>query len=792
MAKRFTGTDRASSDGDIYFISTYPPRNCGIATFTSDLSHAVGEELGNKHIHIVAMNNRPEGYDYPEEVLFEISQNQIHDYRLAAEYINLSNAKVVSIQHEFGIFGGEQGVYITHLLANLKKPVVTTLHTVLKNPEDGYKRVLMEVVTLSQRLVVMSHQAEDILQDVYGISKEKIRFIHHGVPDVAFVDPNFYKDRFNVDGRFVILTFGLINPNKGIETVIHALPKVVERYPDVAYIVLGATHPEIKKQFGESYRLSLQRKVKELGLEKHVFFHNRFVTLEELCEFIGASDIYITPYLSKEQITSGTLAYALGMGKAVISTPYWYAQEMLAEGRGKLVDFNDSNAMAEAIIELIENEKERHAMRKRAYEFGRNMTWKCVARQYIEVFREAMGIYEKKSDTHILKGRFVPQDSVPEINMSYMFRLTDDTGILQHSCYGVPDRRFGYSTDDVARALVVVLMAYHQLKDESLLKLANIYIAFLKHAQLENGRFHNFMDYTRRFLDEEGSEDTLGRALWGLGYAVQYGPSDWFRMLAREIFEKAIAGLKLHHPMAKAYAINGFYYYLQRYGGATAAKRIVHNLADSLKTVYNELKKKGWPWFSDSVTYGNAKLPQAMLLSYKIFEDEEFKNIGLESLEFITEAFFNGNYFDFIGNQHWFEKKNGKSAYDQQPIEGGYAVEAYVTAYEITGNERYFELAKCAFDWFFGKNRLGVSLYDFSTGACYDGLTPYGPNLNQGAESVIAFLLANLTMSQQEVLNSLLNKNIKMEIQNENSLLKDSITDLAGDGVFKENKVLSV
>ncbi len=760
MATGLTGLERTGPGGDIYFISTYPPRNCGIATFTSDLSHAVGSEIGNNHIHIVAMNNRPQSYDYPEEVSFEISQNQIHDYRLAAEYINLSNAKVVSLQHEFGIFGGEQGVYITHLLANLKKPVVTTLHTVLKHPEEGYKRVLIEIARLSQRLVVMSHHAEEILQEVYGISKEKIRFIHHGVPDVAFVDPNFYKDRFNVDGRFVILTFGLINPNKGIETVINALPKVVKRYPDVAYIILGATHPEIKRQFGESYRLFLQRKVEELGLEKHVFFHNRFVTLEELCEFIGASDIYITPYLSKEQITSGTLAYALGMGKAVISTPYWYAQEMLAEGRGRLVDFNNSEAMAETILELIENEKERHAMRKRAYEFGRSMTWKNVAREYVEVFREAMGIYEKRSDAYAIKTRFVPQDSVPEINMAHLFRLTDDTGIIQHSSYCVPDRRFGYSTDDVARALVVVLMAYHQLKDDGLLRLANTYIAFLRHAQLENGRFHNFMDYTRRFLDEEGSEDTLGRALWGLGYAVQYGPSDWFRMLSREMFEKATTNLDLHHPMAKAYAIIGFYHFLQRYVGATAAKRIVYGLAESLKDTYLKLKKDGWPWFSDSVTYGNAKLPQAMLLAYKTFEDHEFKDIGLESLEFLTKATFNGTYFDFVGNNKWFEKKNGKSVYDQQPIEAGYAVEAYVLAYEVTGNERYFELAKCAFEWFLGKNRLGVSLYDFSTGACYDGLTPYGPNLNQGAESVIAFLLANLTMSQQQVLNSLLNENI--------------------------------
>ncbi|MCX8022760.1 MAG: glycosyltransferase family 4 protein [Syntrophorhabdaceae bacterium] len=749
--------------GDIYFISTYPPRNCGIATFTSDLARATDNEIGEQNCRIVAMNNRPDGYDYPEEVCFEISQNQIHDYRLAAEYINFSNAAVVSLQHEFGIFGGEKGVYITHLLANLKKPVVTTLHTVLKEPEEGYKKVLQEIAKLSQKLVVMSHQAEGILTEVYGIPGDKIRFIHHGVPDVPFVDPNFYKDRFNVEGKFVLLTFGLINPNKGIETVIEALPEVVKRHPDVAYIVLGATHPEVKRVYGESYRLSLQRKVSALGLEDHVFFHNRFVTLEELCEFIGASDIYITPYLSKEQITSGTLAYAIGMGKAVISTPYWYAEEMLSEGRGRLVGFNDPKGIRDAILELIENEKERHQMRKKAYELGRKMTWKSVAREYLEVFREAMGTYERRPDSYAIKMRFVPQDPIPEINMGHIYRLTDDTGIIQHSSYCVPDRRYGYSTDDVARALVVVLMAYHQLKDEGLLKLANIYLAFLRHAQLENGKFHNFMDYTRRFIDDEGSEDTFGRAIWGLGYAVHYGPYDWFRTLAKELLERAMHDISLVHPMSKAYTIIGLYYFLKRYGGATTAKRHIHNLADTLIGAYLEYKKRGWPWFSDSVTYGNAKIPQALLFAYRISGDEEYKKIGLESLNFLTEATFNGEYFDFVGNDHWLEKKNGKAVYDQQPIEAGYAVEAYVLAYETTGNVWYLELAQAAFDWFLGKNRLGVSLYDFTTGACYDGLTPFGPNLNQGAESTIAFLLANLTMSQQQVLKSLFNNNKGLE-----------------------------
>jgi len=741
--------------GRIYFVGTYIPRQCGIATFTHDLAHAIGEEIGSAACQVVALNNRPEGYDYPPEVVFEISQNQIHDYRLAAEYINLSGEGIVCLQHEFGIFGGPQGTYITHFLKNLKKPVLTTLHTVLKEPTPEYHQALIEIAQLSQGLVVMSRHAIDILREVYGIPDSKIFFIHHGVPDVPFIDPNYYKDEFNVEGRLVLLTFGLLNPNKGIENVLEALPEIVAKYPKVAYIILGATHPEIRKVHGESYRLSLQRKVARLGLEQHVFFHNRFVSLAELCQFIGACDIYITPYLSREQIVSGTLAYALGMGKAVISTPYWYAEEMLQEGRGKLVDFGDIKGLQQAIIDLIENEIERHQMRKKAYEFGRSMTWKNVAREYIKALGEIRGPYQLRLESTSLKGRFIPQDTIPEIKLDHLFRLTDETGIIQHSIYGIPDRQHGYSTDDIARALVVVLMAYDQIKDENFLKLANIYMAFLRHAQLANGRFHNFMSYSRQFTDEEGSEDTQGRSIWGLGCAVHLGPTEWFKILGRELLERAIGNLKLAHPMAKAYTILGLYHYLQKYKGATVVKRLLQEMADSLIDHYQKSTKPGWRWFSDSVTYGNAKIPQALLLAYKLLGNEIYKTVSLEALNFLTAATYNGEFFDFIGNAHWYEKGNGRSFFDQQPIDAGYAVEAYILAYEITTDPTFLELGQAAFEWFLGRNRLGVSLYDFATGACYDGLTPQGPNLNQGAEPTIAFLLAILTMSQQQVLKTL-------------------------------------
>jgi len=711
--------------------------------------------MGNSLLRVVALNNRPERYDYPEEVAFEVNQNDINDYRLAADYVNFSSADLVCLQHEFGIFGGPEGSYINHFLGNLRKPVVTSLHTVMGEPSNRYLKALQEIARLSEALVVMSHRGQSMLQEVYGVPEEKIHFIHHGVPDVPFIDPNFYKEQFHVEGRFVLLTFGLLNPNKGIETVLEALPEIVNRFPAIAYIVLGATHPELKKAHDEEYRLSLQREVVRLGLEQHVFFYDRFVELEELCEFLGACDIYITPYLSKEQITSGTLAYAVGMGKAVVSTPYWYAQETLQEGRGRLFEFGDASGLAQVLIELLEDEVKRHQMRKKAYELGRTMTWTNVARGYLEVFRRVLESVHTKPEAEVIKSQFFSPDPLPEIRLDHIFRLTDDTGIIQHSTYDVPDRRFGYATDDAARALVVVLMAYQQLKEQRFLRLVETYMAFLRYAQMDNGRFHNFMNYARQFTDREGSEDTWGRAIWGLGCGVLLGPTEGYRNLARELFERTVSTLKMGHPLARAYAIVGLYCFLQRYPGATAIRKLVQSLADELIKAYRSSSGNAWHWFSDSLTYGNAKIPEALLLAYKVLGNERHRKIALESLGFLTEVTFTGEHFDFVGNARFYKRGRGRAVFDQQPVNASYAVQCYALAHEITKDEHYLGLARVAFEWFLGRNRHGISLYDFTRKACYDGLTQTGRNANQGAESIICFQLANLTLWQQRALKSL-------------------------------------
>ncbi len=739
-----------SGHSRVCFVATYPPRECGIATFTSDLRRAICERPSGAKASIIAITNTAAGYKYPSETVFEIRQNELSDYRLAAEYANSSGADVVCLQHEFGIFGGRDGRYAIEFLERLRKPVVTALHTVLQQPSPGIRESLVRVAQASDHLVVLNSKAIEILENVYGVPSAKISFIHHGVPDVPFVDSNFYKEELGVEGRLVIMTFGMLSRNKGVEMMLEALPGIVTSHPEVVYVILGVTHPEVKRRDGEEYRLWLQRRVRDLNLDDYVIFHDRYFELSELLELIGACDIYVTPYKSKEQIVSGTLAYAVGMGKAIVSTPYMYAEELLAEGRGLLVDFDDRAGLARTLLNLIENRAERHRMRKRAYQFGRQMVWSEVAKRYAELFEETVATYQNKKLSRDAGKLTATRYELPQIKLDHLIRLTDDTGIIQHATYGVPDRRFGYTTDDAARALVVALKHFDQLGDEAALELAGRYLSFLSYAQLGDGHFHNFMSYDRRFLDERGSEDTLGRAMWGLGTAVRYAPTEGVRGLACNMFERALRVAEFSHPRAMAYALCGLYNLLQRYEGAYPARRKLGELARLLAGWYERATADSseWRWFGDDLSYANAKMPQAMLLAHLVTGQEYFKLIGLDSLEFLLEqTYFDGN-FDFIGNQGWYRRGGQRPVFSQQPVEAGYTAEACLLAYDVTADQRYLDLARAAAEWLLGRNRLGANLYDSSTGACADGLDPQGPSLNQGAESAICGLLALLVISE--------------------------------------------
>jgi len=701
----------------------------------------------------VVMNDKPEGYRYPSQVRFEVNQRMLTDYRPAADFLNMNRVEVVCLQHEYGIFGGENGGHVLDLLSNLRMPLVTTLHTVLQDPTPGQLAMTQRIARLSDRLVVMSRRAEQILRDVYGVSAGKITVIHHGIPDVPFVDPNYYKDQYDVEGRKVILTFGLLSPGKGIETMIDALPAVIQRHPEAVYIVLGATHPHVKRDQGEAYRHALQRRGRELGVSEHLIFHNRFVDLKELCEFLGAADIYVTPYLNREQIVSGTLAYALGSGKAVVSTPYCYAEEMLAEERGRLVPFQDPGALAEQVNDLFTQEVERHAMRKRAYTYCRGMIWKEVARQYLEVFGEVKKERES-APRPVFRSRILetgPREA-PQPNLDHIIRLTDDVGILQHAKYIVPDREHGYCTDDNARALIAVMMAQDILDgEESITNLACTYLSFLYHAfNEENGRFRNFMGYDRRWQEETGSEDSHGRAVWGLGETVALAESNDLRAVAQRLFERALPALaEFSSPRAWAFALVGIHAYLSRLGGNSEVRRLREQLAGHLIRLYREQASEEWPWIENCLTFANGKISQALLLSGRGLGDEEIQQAGLRSLEWLMEIQTDPKgHFVPVGNKGWYPRGGEKARFDQQPIEALGMIEACREAYETTRDPKWFIQAQHCLEWFLGRNDLKAPLYDHKTGGCCDGLQADGPNRNQGAESALVGFLSLMHVHQ--------------------------------------------
>ncbi|MHC4539086.1 MAG: glycosyltransferase family 4 protein, partial [Planctomycetota bacterium] len=608
--------------GSVAVIGNYLPRVCGIATFTTDLVEALSAEAPDINCWAVAMNDKPDGYAYPGKVRFVVNQNRLADYSVASEFLNIGGTDIVCVQHEYGIFGGPAGSHLLKLLGELRMPIVTTLHTVLKDPAPEYREVMHKLSDLSDKLIVMSRKAFDFLKDIYAVPMEKIAFIHHGIPDMPFIDPNFYKDKFGVEGKKVLLTFGLLSPNKGIENVLRALPSVTKEHPDVTYIILGATHPHIIKVHGEEYRISLQQLVRKLNISDHVVFHNRFVELKELCEFLGAADIYVTPYLQEGQITSGTLAYAMGTGKAVISTPYWYASEMLAEGRGIIVPFNNPDAIAEHIIGLLADDVNLHSMRKKAYIFCREAIWKEVSRKYLEVFSEVQlnrSRHPRPRHLYIENVKSITNFELPEMKLDHLKSLTDDTGILQHATITVPDRDHGYCTDDNARALMVAAMGREYLDTDSKCvdSLSSQYLSFLLHSfSVERGRFRNFLTYERQWTEEVGSEDAHGRALWGLGKAVACLDDSGQMAMSMTLFNKAMKAVEhFESPRAIAFALVGIHAYLHKFSGDSEVRRIREIIANRLFDQFQNNATKRWPWLENALNYANGKLSHALLLS---------------------------------------------------------------------------------------------------------------------------------------------------------------------------------
>jgi glycosyltransferase involved in cell wall biosynthesis len=738
------------------FLGDYVPRQCGIATFTRDVCEAVAAAALEAECYAGAVNDRAEGYNYPPRVRFELLQQDIDSYRRAADFLNFNNADVLCVQHEFGIYGGVAGSHLLALLQEVRMPVVTTLHTLLTEPGTAQRKVMEEISRRSERVVVMARKGEEILREVYAVPAEKIVVIPHGIPDVPLVDSEAAKEQFGVNGRKVLLTFGLIGPGKGIEHVIEALPEIVLRHPEVVYIILGATHPHLLAHEGERYRLSLEWLAEELGVKEHVIFDNRYVSPEDLREFISATDIYLTPYLNREQITSGTLAQVFGAGRAVVSTPYRHAQELLKEGRGMLVPFARPGAIVTAVCEYLERPGFIQRTQLDAWQAGREMIWPAVAARYLNTFREVSSERRAPARTAFAGWTAGRKTELPALKLDHVVRMTDSTGIFQHAMHTVPDFHHGYCTDDNARAFILCCL----LDDlgarppaDSLNGLSTTYLAFLAAAlNRDTGGFRNFMSFGRQWLESEGSEDSHGRALWALGTGSVHAHHTGQQRLCARLFEAGLARVEAFtSPRAWAFCLLGIHEYLRGLPESAAALAAREVLARDLMHLWKNCATPDWPWFEPGATYDNARLSQALLLAGHAIKHAEMQDIGLKSLRWLVSIQTTpAGCFRPIGSNGFCVRGGARAHFDQQPVEAQAMISACLSAYHITCDPFWSREARRAFDWFLGRNDLSRPLYDPLTGGCADGLHPDRVNENQGAESTLAFhlALAEMTLAQ--------------------------------------------
>ncbi len=730
----------------ISFIATYPPRECGIGTFTKNLFNSMvgpqDEDNANQGI-VIAIDDERQLYNYPKEVVMAIRQEEQLDYLKAADLINLSGADICILEHEFGIFGGQNGIYILPLLYRLEIPILVTLHTVLQNPSYNERAVLKEICKIAHSIVVMSETAVEMLIHEYGIDPKKIIQIAHGVPDIHY-NRQAVKKEFRLSSKNILLTFGFIGRNKGIETVLKALPAVVDKYPELVYIILGKTHPNVIRHSGEEYRVFLTGLVQKLGLEKHVIFLNEFISQSELFKYLSAADIYITPYTSEVQITSGTLSYAIGAGAAVVSTPYWHAKELLAGDRGRLFAFQDVSALRDILLDLLDNPAEMEKLRTNAFEYGREITWPKIGDKYIQLSADIVAalpdVKERKEPV------FNPL-TLPPFQLDHVQRLTDDTGIIQHAKYGIPNLKEGYCLDDNARALLMVLMAYKRNKHPLALRLSPTYLSYINYMQNEAGVFRNFMSFNRSFLDEIGSEDAFGRAIWSLGYLLGNAPNDAYYQTGREIFFDAVPNFsELKSVRGIANTIVGVCHYLKSNSSDEGMIEVLRDLSDKLVMAFERHQEPDWAWFESMLAYDNGFLPLALLHAAEFIKDEKVARIAFQSMDFLADITLQNGYLSIVGNEEWYKQNGAQSTFAQQPLDALAMVLMYHQAFRLTKNQAYISKLYTCFMWFLGENDLRISLYDFETKGCCDGLESYGVNRNQGAESTLAYLISHLSV----------------------------------------------
>jgi glycosyltransferase involved in cell wall biosynthesis len=736
----------------VAFVGNHLPRRCGIATFTHDLHRAVASARPGFETCVVAMSDEGRAYDYPPAVRFQVCAETIGDYVQAAEFLNSSGFDVVSLQHEYGIFGGEAGSHITELLSHLEMPIVTTLHTVLPRPTTVQRDVLSEIIDRSTKVVVMVDKGRELLRSVHDVPEHKIEVIPHGIPDFPFLESHHAKAQLGFAGKTIILTFGLLSPSKGIETVIDAMPGIVKTCPNALYVVLGATHPNLVRHQGEAYRDSLLARAQELGIQDHVVFVNKFVDQATLLEFISMCDVYVTPYLNEAQMTSGTLAYSFGLGKAVVSTPYWHAKELLSDGRGILVPFGDAKAVSIEIGGLLTNDVRRHSMRKRAYAASRSMTWAQTAKRYLTVFESARENVSSRislpNDAVVSEGTV---HSVAELRIGHFLSLCDSTGMLQHSVHCVPDRAHGYCVDDNARALLFANALLNSGEAPLSDAVTGRFAAFIQHAwNPDTRRFRNFMSYERRWLEDQGSEDSHGRTLWALAECARKDTNQSRRRWAAALFETALPIVEdFSSPRAWAFTLLGLDAYCTRVRGDPVADRVRRLFADKLVSMFHAVNTKDWVWFEDLLAYDNARLPQALILTGLTTLTPSYVEVGLRSLRWLmTLQTTSSGYFRPVGTKSFGRLRQKPEAFDQQPIEASAMISACLAASRVDDSAEWREGAMRAFGWFLGDNDLKTALIDPDSGSCSDGLHPDRPNENKGAESALSYLLGLVEIRQ--------------------------------------------
>ena len=721
----------------ICFLSNFPPKECGIATFTRDLTVAMNKKFNPKlKSRVIALNEDASFYNYDSRVIMQLNKDNIADYKNIAKKVNNSHdVKLICIQHEFGLFGGNYGAYLLHFLEEVEKPVIIAFHSVLPNPEEERKEIVKAICSKAAAIIVMAEAALDILSRDYDIDRSKMHVVHHGIPNVTFAPDSYYKRRLKLDNKIVLSTFGLLSKGKGVEYMIQALPPLVKKYPNILYLIMGETHPVVRKKEGEKYRNELMELVNQLGLQDNVKFYNRYLTLQEIIHYILASDIYICTNLERNQIVSGTLSYALGCGRAVVSTPIIYAEEMLADGRGLLSEFKNPESFTKAIDTILSDKNLKRELERRAYAFSRPMIWQNIASRYLAIFNRVVRLREETTK------------KFPIIKLNHLKNLTDNFGCIQFSKDAYPDKSSGYTLDDNARALIVAILHYKLFKSAYSLNLAKTYLTFLERAQEKNGNFKNNFHNKNETLDSH-SPDAFGRAIWALGYTINNTDDEEVIKRARKLFKKSYKTFnKLIDLRAKAFSIMGLYYYNQKYK-SKRNKHIIKKLANSLLLAYRKESRGRWQWFEKEITYSSSKLPEALFLAYAVTKNTKYLEAAEKTFHFLSDLTFIDDKVMPIGQNGWYKRYRKRAFFDQQPVDVSSLVQTLLIAHEVTGDRHCHEKAVLAFNWFLGKNYLNQMVYNETTGGCYDGLSERDLNLNQGAESSISYLMARLMLEE--------------------------------------------